>query len=100
MRPKELEPYFRFALDYPVDSTEVRDRLGLVEVTAPGGTDGTTLDELLAHAEGERYDSHTALYEAVMGLLDETHVGRKYYDDRGGAPPHGPGPTDDRNRSF
>lgn len=100
MRPNQLEPYLGFALEYPVDADEVRRRLGLVEVSAPGVDAVTTIDDLLAPADDASFDSATALYEQLMCSLDEGHVGRKYYDDRGGEAPASDGPRDETNASF
>ncbi|MFD1647779.1 hypothetical protein [Haloarchaeobius litoreus] len=100
MRPNELEPYLGFALDYPVADDEVRRRIGLVEVSAPGVDATTTIDDLLAPADGASFDSATALYEHLVCNLDERHVGRKFYDDRGGESPSSGGPRDERNTSF
>lgn len=100
MRPNELEPYLGFALDYPVDDDEVRDRLGLVEVSAPGVDAATTIDELLAPADDTSFDSPAALYEQLVCNLGEGHVGRKFYDDRGGEAAATGGPRDERNTSF
>ncbi|WP_440991905.1 hypothetical protein [Haloarchaeobius baliensis] len=100
MRPNELEPYLGFALDYPVDADDVRRRLGLVEVSAPGVDATTTIDDLLRPADGATFDSATALYEQLVCNLDERHVGRKFYDDRGGQAASTGGPRDERNTSF
>lgn len=100
MRPNELEPYLGFALEYPVDASEVRERLGLVAVSAPGVDATTTIDDLLARDDGASFESAVALYEHLLCNLGEGHVGRKYYDDRGGASPPGEGPHDERNASF
>ncbi|WP_256300983.1 hypothetical protein [Haloarchaeobius salinus] len=100
MRPNELEPYLGFALDYPVAGDEVRRRLGLVEVTAPGVDATTTIGDLLAPADDASFDSATALYEHLVCNLDERHVGRKFYDDRGGQAASTDGPRDEHNVSF
>lgn len=100
MRPNELEPYLGFALEYPVDAEEVSRRLGLVEVSAPGVDATTTIADLLATSDGDSFDSATALYEHLCCHLDETHVGRKYYDDRGSVSDRSVGPRDETNDSF
>jgi hypothetical protein len=71
------------SLEFPVTHTAMIEQIGTVEITSPSG-DSVTIQEILDPVEEESYLSSDALYTAIVGNLDETFIGRKYYDDRGG----------------
>ncbi|WP_435096215.1 hypothetical protein [Halorubrum sp. N11] len=70
------------SLEFPVTQTTAVEEIGTVEVTSPSG-DSVTVREILDPIEEDRYQTSDALYAAIVGNLDETFIGRKYYDDRG-----------------
>lgn len=72
------------SLEFPVTHTAMVEQIGTLEITSPSG-DSVTIQEVLAPVEEESYLTSDALYTAILGNLDETFIGRKYYDDRGGA---------------
>lgn len=59
--------------------------IGAIEITSPSG-DSVTIQEVLEGVDEERYLTSDALYTTIIGNLDDTFIGRKYYDDRGGVP--------------
>jgi hypothetical protein len=71
------------SLEFPVTHTTVVEQIGTIEITAPSG-DSVTVQEILDPVGNESYPTADALYTAIIGNLDETFIGRKYYDDRGG----------------
>lgn len=85
-------------LEYPVTQTAVIERIGTIEITSPSG-DTVTIREILDSVEEERYLTADALYTAIIGNLDETFIGRKYYDDRGSTTV-GTAPEDESAVSF
>ncbi|MDT3435381.1 hypothetical protein [Haloarcula sp. 1CSR25-25] len=74
------------SFEFPVTHTAVVEQIGTTEITSPSG-DSITIQEVLAQVEEESYPSSDALYTTIIGNLDETFIGRKYYDDRGGTSP-------------
>ncbi|KDS90459.1 hypothetical protein FK85_14205 [Halorubrum saccharovorum] len=70
------------SLDFPATHTAVVEQIGAVEVTSPSGG-SVTVQEILDSVGEESYPTSDALYAAIVGNLDETFIGRKYYDDRG-----------------
>ena len=82
MRITETQQLFEQAAEYPMDATTVTDRFGDVEVEAPTG-ETTTVSAVLARLDARTYTSADELYTVLVGNLDESFIGRKYYDDRG-----------------
>ncbi len=70
------------SLEFPVTHTTMLEQVGTIEITSPSG-DSVTIQEILDPVEEESYLTSDALYTAIVGNLDETFIGRKYYDDRG-----------------
>lgn len=79
----ETEQVVDTSLEFPVTHSAMVEQIGAIELTSPSGT-SMTIQEILDPVEEERYQSSDALYTAIIGNLDETFIGRKYYDDRGG----------------
>lgn len=69
-------------LEFPMTHTAVVEQIGTIEITSPTGN-SVTIQDVLDPVEEERYLSSDALYTTIIGNLDETFIGRKYYDDRG-----------------
>ncbi|MFC7187916.1 hypothetical protein [Halorubrum yunnanense] len=72
------------SLEFPLTQTAVVEQIGATEITSPSG-DSMTIREILDPIEEDGYRSSDALYAAIVGNLDDTFIGRKYYDDRGSA---------------
>lgn len=85
-------------IEYPVTHTSVVERIGTIEITSPSG-ESVTIREVLDPVNEESYPTSDALYAAIIGNLDETFIGRKYYDDRGSTTA-GTVPEDESTVSF
>lgn len=83
MEYSDTEQVVDDSLDFPVTHTAMVEQIGTTEITSLSG-DSVTIQEVLAPVEEESYLTSDALYTAIVGNLDETFIGRKYYDDRGG----------------
>jgi len=84
MEITEIRGHLDRTIEFPVGRTELIAALGDREVRAPGG--GTTrLAEAIDRTDERTYGSATEAHETIVGNLGENFVGRKYYDDRGGA---------------
>ena len=94
----ETERIVDQSFEFPVTHTAVVERIGTTEITSPSG-DSVTIQDILDPVEEERYLTSDALYATIVGNLDESFIGRKYYDDRG-APIFEPEPEDDAAVSF
>jgi hypothetical protein len=79
----DTEQVVEQALDFPITHPTMVDQIGAIEIRAPSG-DSVTIAEVLADTGEENYPSADALYDSIVGNLNETFIGRKYYDDRGG----------------
>ncbi|WP_435073933.1 hypothetical protein [Halorubrum sp. HHNYT27] len=84
MEYSDTEQIVDQSFDFPVAHATVIEQIGTVEITSPSG-DSVTVKEILDLVEEESYLTSDALYTAIIGNLDETFIGRKYYDDRGSA---------------
>ena len=92
MRYADVRQLVDQAVEFPVDHDALIEQLGEVELTAPTG-DSATIGEILETSGDPAYDSAEVLYATIVGNLDDTFIGRKFYDDRAGV--HD-GPPDDR----
>ena len=72
------------SIDFPITQESLVEQLGTVELTPPTG-DSVPLSEILTRANEPTYSSAEMLYTTIVGNLDETFIGRKYYDDRSGS---------------
>ncbi|MFC7029086.1 hypothetical protein ACFQJ5_17930 [Halomicroarcula sp. GCM10025324] len=70
-------------IEFPATHATVIEQIGTIEITAPSGG-SVTIQEILDPVEDENFPTADALYTAIVGNLDDTFIGRKYYDDRGG----------------
>ena len=82
MEYSDTEEIVDQSFEFPVTQTAVVEQIGTVEITSPSG-DSVTIREILDPVEEDSYVTSDALYAAIVGNLDETFIGRKYYDDRG-----------------
>lgn len=69
-------------VDPPVTRHELLETCRDVEIDCPAG-EATNLTDVLETDDTSTYSCLQEIHETVMGNLDESHVGRKYYDDRG-----------------
>lgn len=97
----DLPAQLKGEFDYPVTLETVMERMGSVEVESHDCTDPATVGSILEPLAPDTFDSPEMLYETIYGTVGDEHIGRKYYDDRGGdhtTPDEGP--RDDENVSF
>lgn len=95
--PARLEAEF----DYPVELASVIEQMGSVHVETQDGTNPETVRSILQPLGRETFESATMLHETIYGSVSDDHVGRKFYDDRGGnLAGYGDRPSDDLNVSF
>lgn len=88
-------------LAYPADLETVVDRMGHVRIEAPNGGDSEPLAAILGPLETDTFESSAELLETVYGNVSDDHIGRKFYDDRGGNPPDSDeGPRNETEVSF
>ena len=102
MKLQHLLEYFENEFQFPVDHATVLNQIGGVTVDAPDDSDSETIDEILASDNDKIYETSDDLFESVIGDVDDSYIGRKYYDDRGPNITDGidESPRDDRNQSF
>lgn len=82
MEYSDTEQVIDQLIEFPITHANAVERIGSIEITSPSG-DSVTVREVLDPVEEESYPTPDALYAAIVGNLDETFIGRKYYDDRG-----------------
>lgn len=84
MEYSELAQVIDTAVEFPITHDTLVEQLDGMEVTAPVGG-SVPVCEVLDRAGEPTYQSAEMLYMTIVGNLDETFVGRKYSDGRGGA---------------
>lgn len=82
MNYSDTEKIVEQLIEYPVTHRAMVEQIGTLEITSPSG-DSVTIQAILDPVQEESYLTSSALYTAIVGNLDETFIGRKYYDDRG-----------------
>lgn len=101
MRIGNVSSYVEEELTYPIDHNAVIEQIGEIEVEAPDQEDSETIATIIGSLGPETYDSADELYRTIVGNVDEEHIGRKYYDDRGQhSVDTSEGPQEDRDISF
>jgi len=85
MRLRETRKLFDRELSFPVTCEQVGAEVGHVEPEPPNG-DPEALADVLDRCEVDEFRSADELYDAVVSLVGDQYVGRKFYDDRGAAP--------------
>ena len=83
MGPIEIQQLCNREFDFPVDHDTLIDVFGETELTPPTG-EPTTIETVLGNVNEQTYHSIEDIYQTILGSLDESFVGRKFYDDRGG----------------
>lgn len=71
-------------IEFPITHNRLIEQLGGVELTASTG-DSVPVSEVLNRADEPVYQSTNMLYTTIVGNLDDSFIGRKYSDERGGA---------------
>lgn len=101
MQIQQLRSHLDEELSYPIDQETVVERIGSIEIEAPDREDSETLATIVDSLGRETYGSADELYNTIVGNLNEEHIGRKFYDDRGQQSAHdSEGPDDKRDVSF
>ncbi|AWB26365.1 DUF5789 family protein [Halococcoides cellulosivorans] len=83
MELTEIHTHLTDNCDFPVDRAGLIAAVGDREVTAADGG-STRLADALQATDEPQYGSATEAHEAILANLGDAHVGRKFYDDRGG----------------
>ncbi|MFB6162139.1 MAG: hypothetical protein ABEJ86_01685 [Halococcoides sp.] len=84
MELTEIRTHLTEDCDFPIDRMGLIDAVGDREVVAANGG-SMRLGEAIETTDDTRYGSATEAHEMILANLGEAFVGRKYYDDRGGA---------------
>jgi hypothetical protein len=84
MEYSEIRQHLDEAIEFPVTHNSLVGQLEGVEITAPTG-DSVPISEILNRVDESSYESRDMLYTTLVGNLDDSFIGRKYSDDRGGA---------------
>lgn len=100
MLHSELPTHLETEFSYPVELDTVIEQMGAVEVETQAGANAETVRSILQPLGTDTFDSPTILYETIYGNVTDDHIGRKYYDDRGGNLGNDDGPIDEVNVSF
>ncbi|MCF2206410.1 hypothetical protein ACFQAS_14000 [Halopenitus salinus] len=102
MRPPRLRGYLNEEFEFPVDRAGVIERAGDVTVDAPDDDDSESISAMLERDNDNPYETLEDLFASIYGSLDDSYIGRKYYDDRGSNVEEVTGdyPRDERNVSF
>lgn len=82
MKVNEVHEKLKEDVETPVTRDDLVDQCRGIEIDCPTG-EPTPLNDLLDRDGAATYDSLQEIHETLMGNLGESHVGRKYYDDRG-----------------
>ncbi|MFC6766212.1 MULTISPECIES: hypothetical protein [Halobacteriales] len=83
MGPIEIQRLCEREVDFPITHDALIDELGEAELRPPTG-EPTTVGTVLKTTNERSYESVDDVYQTILGNLDESFVGRKFYDDRGG----------------
>lgn len=86
MRINELAAYLDDEFDYPIDRDEVIAQIGELRLDCPSGEQGATIGASLERLNEGNYATRDELYHSILGTVDDTYIGRKFYDDRGPNP--------------
>lgn len=70
--------------DFPVDQETLVEQLGDIDLE-PTTTSPETIATVLDRTETNSYQTADDVYTALIGNVDDGYIGRKHYDDRGGA---------------
>lgn len=101
MELTELRARLDGEFTYPVDLETVVREVGTVRVEGPNGDGAETIGSVLGPLGTDSFESADVLYDTIYGNVSDDHVGRKYYDDRGGTHSGADdGPRDAANVSF
>lgn len=82
MRASQLYQHLNERIEPPVGRNRVVEQIGDDRIDAPTGRT-EKISELLPDNYGEKYSSVNDLFMSIFPNLSDSHIGRKYYDDRG-----------------
>lgn len=73
--------------NFPADKETIVEQVGDTELEALEAheTEAETIATVLDRTEESTFHSVADAYNAILGAVTDPYVGRKYYDDRGGA---------------
>lgn len=98
---EQLRTFLGEELSYPIDQESVIEQIGTVEIEAPDQDDSETIATIVDSLGRETYGSADELYNTIIGNVNEEHIGRKFYDDRGQhSVDSSEGPEEERDISF
>lgn len=102
MRPPRLRGYLNEKFEFPVNRARVVERAGDVTIDAPDDDDSESISVMLERDNDDPYETPEDLFASIYGSLDDSYIGRKYYDDRGSTVEEVTGdyPRDEQNVSF
>jgi hypothetical protein len=102
MRPPRLRGYLNEKFEFPVDRARVVKRAGNVTIDALDDDDSESISAMLERDNDDPYEIPEDLFASIYGSLDDSSIGRKYYDDRGSTVEevNRNYPRDERNVSF
>lgn len=84
MRLQNCHSTIREEIDFPVEKADLVERHGAIRLDNPKqGPDTPIADVLTPVGETYEYASADDLYDDLLRLVDESFIGRKFYDDRG-----------------
>jgi hypothetical protein len=83
---EDLLSHFERELTFPIELAAVLEQIGDLQVEGPVPEAEETIAGILEPLGPETFESPMVLYEAIYGNVNDAHIGRKYYDDRGGNP--------------
>jgi hypothetical protein len=89
MNVRDIPAHVERTHDYPVAHDRLRTDLGSLRIEAPDGGSqplATLLDACDECGFEATYESPDALRTTLLCCVDEAHVGRSGYDDRGANP--------------
>lgn len=72
------------SVEFPTTHDNLVEQLGEVKLMAPTG-ETVLVSEILNRVGETEYRSTGMLYTSIVGNLDDSFIGRKYSDERGGA---------------
>jgi hypothetical protein len=73
--------------NFPIDQETLVEQVGdtKLEALEAQATETETIATVLARTEESTFQSVDDAYHAIIGAITDAYIGRKYYDDRGGA---------------
>ena len=83
---RSLQSFLESELQYPISHAVVLDEIGSVRISTPHPDEDVDIASVLIYLNEAEYDSAAELYTSIIGTLNDSFIGRKFYDDRGANP--------------